>query len=171
MQATAPVAKEAQAGLLLDAMLTAETVRARVRVGSWQEAVHEATRLLVDAAAIEPRYGEAMAGVLRDMGPYAVIAPGIVLLHARPEDGVRRPCLAVLSLMEPVAFGHSVNDPVDLVVAFGAVDKEAHLDALQQLAELLSDPAALAVIRGADTDGVLLNALRAGTRDRMGDGR
>jgi mannitol/fructose-specific phosphotransferase system IIA component (Ntr-type) len=150
-------------------MLTAETTRARVSVGSWQEAVRAATQLLVDAAAIEPRYGDAMAQVLRELGPYAVIAPGIVLLHARPEDGVRRPCLALLSLMEPVAFGHSVNDPVDLVVAFGAVDKEAHLDALQQLAQLLSDPFALAALRAADTDQALLDALRAGTRDRMGN--
>jgi mannitol/fructose-specific phosphotransferase system IIA component (Ntr-type) len=125
-------------------MLTAETTRARVSVGSWQEAVRAATQLLVDAAAI-------------------------VLLHARPEDGVRRPCLALLSLMEPVAFGHSVNDPVDLVVAFGAVDKEAHLDALQQLAQLLSDPFALAALRAAATDQALLDALRAGTRDRMGN--
>lgn len=169
-QAIPPGAIETRAGRPLSAMLTAQTVRARVPVGSWEDAVREVTRLLLDSAAIEPRYGEAMARVLREMGPYAVIAPGIVLLHARPEDGVRRPCLAVMSLMEPVAFGHSVNDPVDLVVAFGAVDKEAHLDALQQLAEVLSDAAALAAIRRADSDGDLLTALRAGSRDRMGKG-
>jgi mannitol/fructose-specific phosphotransferase system IIA component (Ntr-type) len=171
MRPISPAANEARAGLPLEAMLTAATVRARVPVESWQEAVQEATRLLVDTSAIEPRYGEAIARVLREMGPYAVLAPGIVLLHARPEDGVRRPCLAVLTLLEPVAFGHSANDPVDLVIAFGAVDKEAHLDALQQLAALLSDVAALAAIRAATSDRELLNALRAGTRDRMGNGQ
>lgn len=153
----------------LAAMLSPATVRARVSVGSWQAAVEQAATLLVDAGAIEPRYGEAMARVLREMGPYAVIAPSIVLLHARPEDGVLRPCLAILSLVDPVVFGHSTNDPVDLVVAFGATDKHAHLDALQQLARLLSDPAALAAIRGARTDGELLSALGALPMERASE--
>lgn len=155
----------------LAAMLTPATVRARVAVGSWESAVERAATLLVEADAIEPRYGEAMARVLREMGPYAVIAPGIVLLHARPEDGVRRPCLAIMTLTDPVAFGHSANDPVDLVVAFGATDKHAHLSALQQLAGLLGDSAALAAIRNSQTDAELLSALGAAAPERAGGSR
>ncbi|MGQ9686921.1 MAG: PTS sugar transporter subunit IIA [Thiobacillaceae bacterium] len=146
----------------LGAMLTDRTVRARVTVASWQDAAEAVGRLLVDDGAIEPRYIEAMVGVLRDMGPYAVIAPGIVLLHARPEDGVRRPCLGLITLSPPVPFGHSENDPVDIVIALGAVDKQAHIEALQGLALLLSDTAALQRIRAADDDNALLAAVTTG---------
>jgi mannitol/fructose-specific phosphotransferase system IIA component (Ntr-type) len=146
-------------------MLTGQTVRARVLAASCQEAIDGVGALLVEAKAIEPGYIEAMKRVLREMGPYAVIAPGIVLLHARPEDGVLRPCLGLTTLANPVPFGHSQNDPVDIVVAFGAVDKKAHLAALQQLALLLGDAPTLDRIRAAADDRQLLSALRAWSPD------
>jgi mannitol/fructose-specific phosphotransferase system IIA component (Ntr-type) len=147
--------------LRLASFLTDETVRARVHVVSWQEAVDRVGGLLVGAGAVELRYIEAMKLVLREMGPYAVIAPGVVLLHARPEDGVRRPCLAMITLATPVPFGHSQNDPVDLVVALGAVDKQAHIVALQELARLLMDQPTLERIRSAQDDGALRAAIDA----------
>jgi mannitol/fructose-specific phosphotransferase system IIA component (Ntr-type) len=122
-------------------------------------------RLLVESEAVEPRYIEAMKRVLREMGPYAVIAPGIVLLHARPEDGVRRPCLAMLTLATPVPFGHSQNDPVDLVFAMGAVDKQAHVAALQELARLLMDSPTLERIRSATDSRSVRTAIRAWAGD------
>ncbi len=145
----------------LSAMLTAETVRARVGASSWEDAARAAGELLVAAGCVEPRYVEAMMSVFREMGPYAVIAPGIVLLHARPDDGVLRPCLALVTLATPVPFGHRENDPVDLVVALGAVDKQAHVAALQELALLLGDQAALVRIRAAQNDRDLLLAVRS----------
>lgn len=154
--------KDGGATLRLDTMLTLQTVRARAVVASWQEAVDHIGRLLVEAGSVEPRFIEAMKRVLHDMGPYAVIAPGIVLLHARPEDGVRQPCLGLMTLATPVNFGHSENDPVDVVVAFGAVDKQAHVSALQQLAQLLGNQTGLAQIRGATSDDALLLAIRSG---------
>jgi mannitol/fructose-specific phosphotransferase system IIA component (Ntr-type) len=147
--------------LQLHTMLTEQTVRAMVRVASWEEAVERAGQLLVEAGAVEPRYVEAMKRVLCEMGPYAVIAPGVVLLHARPEDGVRQPCFGMMTLATPVAFGHKENDPVDVVIAFGAVDKQAHVIALQQLAQLLMDCATLERIRAVPDDHALLSAIRS----------
>src|SRR5512135_1320213 len=118
--------------LQLSSMITAETTRAKVLVESWEGATDYVGALLVDAGKITPAYILAMKRVLQEMGPYAVIAPGIVLLHARPEDGVLQPCLALVTLATPVKFGHSENDPVDLVFALGAMDKQAHIASLQQ---------------------------------------
>jgi len=119
----------------------------------------------VEAGSIEERYIEAMKHVLHEMGPYAVIAPGVVLLHARPEDGVREPCFALATLVQPIAFGHSENDPVDVVFAFGAVDKHAHIAALQQLAELLMDEPVMRRIRAAEDDQTLLAAIQSWEKD------
>jgi mannitol/fructose-specific phosphotransferase system IIA component (Ntr-type) len=111
--------------------------------------------LLVEAGKARAGYTEAMKRVLKEMGLYAVIAPGIVLLHARPEDGVLQPCLGLITLSTAVPFGHSENDPVDLVFALGAVDKEAHIASLKVLAEMLGDQDVLFKIRSALTDGEL----------------
>ncbi len=147
---------DTQSPLQLAAMITPDTARAKVFVESWEGATDYVGDLLVKAHKIAPSYIAAMKRVLREMGPYAVIAPGIVLLHARPEDGVLEPCLGLITLSNPVPFGHSQNDPVDIVVALGAVDKAAHIAALQQLASLLGDAGQLAAIRAAEQDTDLI---------------
>ena len=143
----------------LSMLISRETVHAKVQVHDWEEATELVGKLLESAGKIKSDYITAMKRVLKEMGPYAVIAPGIVLLHARPEDGVIEPCLGLITLIDPVLFGHSENDPVDLVFALGAVDKQAHISALQQLAEMLGDSVKLQEIRSALNDNSLLNIL------------
>jgi mannitol/fructose-specific phosphotransferase system IIA component (Ntr-type) len=146
----------------LSKLVLKETINAKVEVKTWQEAVQAVGGLLVSAGKIKPEYITAMTRVLKEMGPYAVIAPGIVLLHARPEDGVIEPCLGLITLVNPVPFGHPENDPVDLVFALGVVDKQAHITALQQLAEMLSDAGKLYEIRSAPDNSSLLKILTGG---------
>lgn len=146
----------------LSKLILKETINTRVEVKTWEEAVQAVGELLVSAGKIKPEYITAMKRVLKEMGPYAVIAPGIVLLHARPEDGVIEPCLGLITLVNPVPFGHPENDPVDLVFALGVVDKQAHITALQQLAEMLSEAVKLQEIRSAPNNSSLLKILTGG---------
>jgi PTS system ascorbate-specific IIA component len=137
-------------------LLNEQTVRARMAVSDWEQATEAVGQLLLDAGSIDAGYIPAMKRVLTELGPYAVIAPGIVLLHARPEDGVLSPCLGLITLSPPVEFGHSENDPVDIVLALGATDKKTHINALQQLAMLLGDENGLELIRSALDSHTLL---------------
>ena len=145
---------------LLD-LLTELTVQAQQSVATWEEAADRVGKLLVAAGTVEQRYIDAMKQVFRDMGAYAVIAPGIVLLHARPEDGVIEPTFGMVTLATPVPFGHPDNDPVDIVLAFGAGDKQTHVTALQQLAKLLMDPVAMQRIRTASDDHELVSVIHS----------
>jgi mannitol/fructose-specific phosphotransferase system IIA component (Ntr-type) len=140
-------------------MVSENTVGAKVSVKSWEAATDHVGGLLVNAKKIRPEYISAMKRVLKEIGPYAVLAPGIVLLHARPEDGVLEPCLGLVTLANPVPFGHSENDPVELVFALGAIDKQAHISALQQLAGMLGDPLKLKELRSAQNDQILYKIL------------
>lgn len=123
----------------LAAFLTPEMIRLRVAVPDWQSAVHAAGELLVEAEKCEQRYIEAMIEAVNEMGPYMVLAPGLALAHARPEDGVKEIGISFISLDPPVNFGSQANDPVSLVIAFGGVDNESHIDLLAQLARVLED--------------------------------
>jgi PTS system ascorbate-specific IIA component len=80
-----------------------------------------------------------MVATVEQLGPYIVIAPGIALAHARPSPAVRRAAISLVTLLEPVAFGHRENDPVRLVIGLAAIDEERHITALSTLAEFLSD--------------------------------
>ena len=140
-------------------LISLDTVRSKKSPSSWEEAVEQVGELLVNAGKVKPAYINAMKRVFREMGPYAVIAPGIVLLHASPDDGVLSPSVGLITLSNPIEFGHSENDPVDIVIAFGAIDKHAHIAALKALAELLADHCYLQKIRSAQTDRDLLHAI------------
>jgi len=126
---------------MLGDYLRPDVIRLGVHAANWEEAVRAAGQLLVDADVCEPRYIQAMIDAVHELGPYMVLAPGLALAHARPEDGVKSIGLSLVTLDPPVPFGSEENDPVSLLIAFGAVDKERHLGLLQELALLLEDEA------------------------------
>ncbi len=114
-------------------------VRVGVDVPGWQEAIRAACTPLVTAGVVEPGYVDACVDLIRRHGPYTVLAPGIALPHARPEDGVHRVGVSVVVLSFPVEFGHPENDPVDIVIAFGSPDSDQHIDLLAALAGGLAE--------------------------------
>jgi PTS system ascorbate-specific IIA component len=105
--------------------------------------------LLVASGRTTPDYTDAMLAALTELGPYFVIAPGIALAHAAPSEAVMATGLSLLTLAEPIVFGHESNDPVRLVVGLCAVDHDTHLELMAALAEFLAD---------AETVNFVLNA-------------
>ncbi len=132
-------------------LLTEKTIKLNAQAADWRESVRLAGELLVAVDAVSPSYVESMIRVVEELGPYMVVAPGIALAHARPEDGVKRMCMSLVRLVSPIEFGSEANDPVDLVFAFGAVDKEAHLQALRELATFLQKEGAVSALRQCDS--------------------
>jgi mannitol/fructose-specific phosphotransferase system IIA component (Ntr-type) len=125
----------------------------------WEQVVEIAGQLLLETNAIHSRYIEAMKEAIWQYGPYVVFTPGVALLHARPEDGVNRICLSLVTLDPPVPFGHAYNDPVSLAIVLGAIDNHSHLKALAQLANLLSDPHKIEQIRTATSKAGVIRIL------------
>jgi len=132
-------------------LLTPETIRVHVQAQDWEEVVEVTGELLLNTGAIDPTYIDAMRETIEKLGAYVVIAPGVALLHSRPEEGVNRICMSLVILDPPVEFGHPDNDPVDLAFAFGGVDESSHMDALQQLAETLGQEELVARLRQAES--------------------
>jgi mannitol operon transcriptional antiterminator len=124
--------------LMLSDYLTEKTIALNVAVKDWQEAIRAAGQLLVETGGVEPRYVEGMIRTAEELGPYIVIAPGIALPHARPEEGVIKNCFSLITLSSPVDFGNEDNDPVLVVIAFGATDQESHVEALAELARAIA---------------------------------
>ena len=85
-----------------------------------------------------------------------VIWPGAALLHA-PPPGVRRLCMELINLREPIHFGHPDNDPVQIAVVLGAVDGRSHITALQELNQLMQDDKARSAIRDTLHKSVVLH--------------
>ncbi len=140
----------------LRALLRPELVATQVSVQDWEGAIRAVGRLLVDDGAVEPRFVDAMIHVAKEFGPYIVVAPGIALPHARPEDGVKRASIGMITLAQPVEFGNAENDPVSLVIALAAVDNKQHVRGLAELAAVLGDEDAVGRLRASTSAEELL---------------
>lgn len=124
---------------MIEKILTKDFVRTGVSASDWKEAIHEGVKPLLEKGYIEERYEEAILENFKELGPYMVIAPGVVLSHARPENGVVQMGMSIVNLLEGVKFGHETNDPVYLVITLAASDNTSHLELLRELMGILME--------------------------------
>jgi len=124
---------------VLRELLTEKTIELKVKVNDWEEAIRIGGDLLVNNGFVEPRYVDAMVRNVKEMGPYIVIAPGVAIPHARPEDGVKQVCMSLITLEKPVNFGSKSNDPTYIVICLGALNNNLHLMAISELMQLLEN--------------------------------
>ena len=125
----------------LTKFLTPATIHLQATVKDREQAIDLAGGLLLSTGKIEARYIQAIKDLLASAGPYMVITPGVALLHARPQSGALDECVSLVTLKKALPFGHLENDPVSLVFAFAAGNKDIHLEVMSALARLLNDPA------------------------------
>lgn len=116
---------------------TAVTLGARA--SDWRDAIRLAGEALHRSGATRAEYTERMLQLVDDFGAYIVIAPGLALAHARPGPDVRTDGLSVVTLSNPVVFGHPHNDPVSIVIGLAVATADAHVTTIAALANVFND--------------------------------
>jgi len=106
---------------------------------TWRDALRLTGGALVASGATTPPYTDAMIDLVEEHGPYIVISPGLAFAHARPGPTVRRDGLAVVTLQEPVSFGHPHNDPVSVVLGLAVAEVGTHLESIGEIANTFND--------------------------------
>ena len=124
---------------LLQNLLSEDNVSFHYPAETWEDVIRHGGQLMVDAGFTEPTYTEAMIDVVRDMGPYIVLAPGLAMPHARPEMGAKQVGAALVTLEKPIDFGSPENDPVSVAVFLCAPNKDEHIQLLTDIATLFED--------------------------------
>lgn len=148
---------------MLKEILTTELISAKFEAASRDEAVTESGRLLVDKGLADEAYIRAMIKNVEVNGTYIVIAPGIAMPHARPEEGALDIGLSIVTLKEPIPFGHPKNDPVKIVVGLCAIDHQSHLKALTELADILMDESKVERLTMAENAEQILEIIKEGS--------
>ena len=116
-----------------------DNVSFRYPAETWEDVIRHGGQLMVDAGFTDPTYTEAMIDVVRDMGPYIVLAPGLAMPHARPEMGAKQVGAALVTLEKPIDFGSPENDPVSVAIFLCAPNKDEHIQLLTDIATLFED--------------------------------
>ena len=116
----------------------------------WKDAVKKGVDLLVKAGAAEERYYDGILKMVEEHGPYFVISPGVAMPHARPELGGLKTGFALVTLKNPVKFGHESNDPVDIVLCICAKDaSDMNEEVILNAVTLFDDEHAVCALRRA----------------------
>ena len=72
------------------------------------------------------------------MGPYIILAPGLAMPHARPEEGVIKTSFALVTLSEPVYFDGE-DEGVSVLITLAGSDSDKHMEGLMEITQTLDD--------------------------------
>jgi PTS system ascorbate-specific IIA component len=136
--------------------------------GDWQSAVLRAAEALTASGAADPSYGERMIAMIQEYGPYIVIAPGLAMAHARPGPDVHAPGLVIVTLEEPVSFGHAYNDPVSVVIGIAATEADQHVASVAALANIFNDETVIPALAAASDPDEVRRLLAAASHPDLG---
>ena len=144
----------------IDYLLNARSVAARSAARDWEEAIFKGGDSLVRTGCCDERYLAAIVEKCREVGPYIVIAPGIAMPHARPEEGAKGVGFSLVTLSSPVEFDDTDNDPVDILIFMAADSAAAHVqEGVSQIADFCDNPVLIDRLRACATDGEILDLL------------
>lgn len=123
---------------LKDSLKENKSVLLGQKASTWEEAIKLGTDLLEATGAITPDYYKNIVKSVKELGPYILLAPGLAMPHARPEDGVVKTAFALVTLQEPVYF-EGEEEGADVFLTLAGADDSSHMFALQELMAIVED--------------------------------
>lgn len=143
------------------AFIKFENLKIRNETMDAYTALREIGNLLVNSQSVKLQYVENMITSYQEFGPYFVIAPGVAIAHAKPDESVICDDIALMICHSPVIF-NSHNDPVTMLFGLCATGSHQHMEVLMKVANLLSDTEAQMRIMSVNDEQelfALLNSL------------
>ena len=125
---------------------------------SWQEAVRYAGKVLQDAGSIEKRYLDTVISQLQYYGPFMFVAPGLILIHAKPEDGANRLDVSMTIFKNPVVFSPFYQAKVAITLATEV--REKHLRIIKEIMAVFSVESRIDAISKLEDDISIIDYLQ-----------
>lgn len=136
---------------MITTWLPAENIQIVDSVNDWKQAITLSAQPLLAKGAITEDYINAIFNSHQELGPYYVLAPGLAMPHARPEQGAIKNGLSLLHIKQGVSFDAEENDPIYVVIMLCALSGEEHINMITALAEIFSDDELLAALLEASS--------------------
>ncbi|ECG8610338.1 PTS mannitol transporter subunit IIA [Salmonella enterica subsp. salamae] len=124
---------------MITTWLTADNIQIVDSVSDWKQAIMLSAQPLLAKKAITEDYIHAIFNSHQKIGPYYVLAPGLAMPHARPEQGAIKNGLSLLHIKKGVSFDSEDNDPIYVVIMLCALSGDEHINMITALADIFSD--------------------------------
>ncbi|MDG6897751.1 PTS ascorbate-specific transporter subunit IIA [Actinobacillus delphinicola] len=125
--------------MLKKSLIENNAIKLNQQADNWQDAIKIAVDMLISAGCAEERYLENIVKGIKEHGPYIILAPGLAMPHARPEDGVIKSGFSLVTFKHPVYF-EGEDSPVYMMIALAGSDANAHMEGLVEITQVLDDP-------------------------------
>lgn len=140
-------------------LLSGSRLILQVEPAPWANLVRQSADLLERDAVIAGEYVEAIFDSIARNGNYMVVAPRVLLAHARPELGALGTGLSLVTTTRDVAFNDDPGVPVRLFFTLAAADSTEHLSLLAHLASVLTDESSFEELLACDDSRRVLQIL------------
>lgn len=143
-----------------DYIVNEKAVICGLDVDTWEDAILKGGLVLTDRGAATPEYLTTIVRKCKENGPYIVIAPGMAMPHARPEEGALALGYGIVTLKKPVSFDDPDNDPISLLIFMAAPSvKEHNEEAVSQIADLCDDEVIVEAIINAGSASEIIEII------------
>ncbi|MGA8943752.1 MAG: BglG family transcription antiterminator [Thermoactinomyces sp.] len=124
---------------ILRIKFTREEIRIREKAAGWKEAVSIGANLLLQKGYIKETYRNKIVRNLEEYGPYMSVAPGVVLAHAGPDDGVIENSMSLVTLESGVDFHDRFSVPVSVVMTLALKETLGHLNVTEEIIRMANN--------------------------------
>lgn len=136
---------------MITTWLPAENIQIVDSVSDWKQAIRLSAQPLLAKETMTEAYIDAIFNSHQELGPYYVLAPGLAMPHARPEQGAIKNGLSLLHIKQGVSFDAEENDPVYVVIMLCALSGDEHINMITALADIFSDDERLSALLNASS--------------------
>lgn len=136
---------------MITTWLPAENIQIVDSVSDWKQAIRLSAQPLLAKETMTEAYIDAIFNSHQELGPYYVLAPGLAMPHARPEQGAIKNGLSLLHIKQGVSFDAEENDPVYVVIMLCALSGDEHINMITALADIFSDDERLSALQKASS--------------------
>ncbi|WP_370613812.1 PTS sugar transporter subunit IIA [Citrobacter portucalensis] len=136
---------------MITTWLPPENIQIVDSVCDWKQAITLAAQPLLEKEAITQAYIQAIFNSHQELGPYYVLAPGLAMPHARPEQGGIKNGLSLLHIKQGISFDSQDNDPIYVVIMLCAISGNEHINMITALADIFSNDKRLSALLKASS--------------------
>ncbi len=136
---------------MITTWLPAENIQIVDSVSDWKQAIRLSAQPLLAKETMTEAYIDAIFNSHQELGPYYVLAPGLAMPHARPEQGAIKNGLSLLHIKQGVSFDAEENDPVYVVIMLCALSGDEHINMITALADIFSNDERLSALLKASS--------------------
>ncbi len=136
---------------MITTWLPAENIQIVDSVSDWKQAIRLSAQPLLAKETMTEAYIDAIFNSHQELGPYYVLAPGLAMPHARPEQGAIKNGLSLLHIKQGVSFDAEENDPVYVVIMLCALSGDERINMITALADIFSDDERLSALLKASS--------------------